>query len=158
MKFSLFQANTMIKTFGLFKVPMLIYAGATITELSEHRTVVKIPLNWRTKNHLNSLYFGSMAVGADVTAGLYASLLIKQLGKKVHLSFKDFNANFLKRSMSDTFFVAENNQEVKKLVEEVIEFPGVRKNLAIPIYATTNLDESEARVADFVLTLSLKFS
>jgi len=156
MKFSLFQANAMIKTFGLFKVPMLIYAGVSIVELNENRTVVKIPLNWRTKNHLNSLYFGSLAVGADVAAGLYASLLIKELKKKVHLSFKDFNANFLKRSMSDTYFVVENNKEVAAFIDRVIAAPGVRQNLPVNVYATTNANENGERIADFILTLSLK--
>ncbi len=156
MKFSLFQANALIKTFGLFKVPMLIYTGVSIVELNENRTVVKVPLNWRTKNHLNSMYFGSLAVGADVTAGLYASLLIKELDKKVHLSFKDFNANFLKRSMSDTYFVVENNKEIAEFVNSVVAVPGVRQNLPVNVYATTNANENGERIADFILTLSLK--
>lgn len=158
MKFNLFQANAVIKAFGLFKVPMLIFAGVSIVELNENRSVIKIPINWRTKNHLNSLYFGSLAVGADVAAGLYASLLIRESKKKIHLSFKDFKANFLKRSMSDTYFVVDNLKDISNFVSDVIANPGQRKNYSVNVYATNHLDPQMQtdRVAEFVLTLSLK--
>lgn len=157
MKFSLFKANALIKTFGIFKVPMIIFAGVSISEINEETTVVKVPLNWRTKNHLNSLYFGSLAVGADVAAGLYASLVIKELGKKVHLSFKDFSANFLKRSMGDTYFVVNKNKDILQFIEEVINHPGERKNLVVAVVATTNPKDQGEIIAEFKLTLSLKY-
>jgi len=157
LKIHLTQANIFLKAFALTKVPMILFTGVSIIELSEQRTVIKIPLNWRTKNHLNSMYFGAMAVGADVASGLYASLLIKESQKKIHLSFKDFTANFLKRPTSNVFFIVDRVQEIKQLVDEVIEKPNMRKNLPISVIAATNLKLiSESTVAEFVLTLSLK--
>ena len=55
--------------FGLTKVPMLLYLTPVVEELNERRCVVRIPLSYRSKNHLNSMYFGSMAAGADCAGG-----------------------------------------------------------------------------------------
>lgn len=156
MKINLLQANIFMKSFGLAKVPMLLYTGVYIVDLSEDKTVVKVPLNWRTKNHLGSMYFGALAVGADVAAGLYASLLIRNSKKKVHLSFKDFHANFLKRPMMDTYFVVDKVKEITAFVEDVIQNPGERKNYLVNLYAATSPEENGEKVAEFSLTLSLK--
>jgi hypothetical protein len=157
MKINSSKANIILKAFALTKVPMILFTGVSIVEISEHRTVIKIPLNWRTKNHLKSMYFGALAVGADVASGLYASLLIRDSKKKIHLSFKDFKANFLKRPTDDVYFIVNNHTEIKQLIEDVINHPNERKNLSIPVIATTNIhDTQDSTVADFSLTLSLK--
>ncbi len=31
---------------------------------------IRIPLGWRTRNHLGSMYFGALATGADLVGGL----------------------------------------------------------------------------------------
>jgi hypothetical protein len=60
---------------GLFKIPLLFYVSPKIIEISPDSCIIKIKLRRRTKNHLNSMYFGAMAVGADVAVGLHAFYL-----------------------------------------------------------------------------------
>ena len=159
MKINLTKANFFLKCFALTKVPLILFTGVSIVEISDQRTVVKIPLNWRTKNHLKSMYFGALSVGADVAAGLYASLLIQESKLKIQLSFKDFKANFLKRPTADVYFVVDNAQQIMKFVSDIAKNPGIRKNLTVPVYAATNhRDVANSLVAEFALTLSLKLS
>ena len=57
---------------GRFKIPMLGYTAPKLIELNNNKAKVKIKLKRRTKNHLNSMYFGALAVGADVAGGIHA--------------------------------------------------------------------------------------
>ncbi len=141
--------------FGHFQVPMIGYIGAKIIELGDVKTIIKVPLNRRTKNHLGSMYFGAMATAADVTSGLGAMKHIFDSGKKIHLSFKDFEAQFLKRAEGDTFFENIQGMEIKKFVAEVVK-SGERMNMPIIVVATVPDKFKDEPVATFKLTLSLK--
>ncbi len=147
--------NLFLKTFAL-KIPMLFFVSPKVIKMNEQETIVKIPLNWKTKNHLGSMYFGVLAVGADAVGGLAAMKQIKLSGKKVHLSFKNFKADFLKRPEADTLFVNTQGQEIRDFVTKVIKNPGERMNFPLEILATCPSKLGEEPVARFELTLSLK--
>ena len=46
-----------------------------------------MPLRRRTKNHLGSMYFGVLAVGADITGGFLAMEPIQESGRNITLNF-----------------------------------------------------------------------
>lgn len=157
MKISITKVNFFLKAFALTKIPLILFSGVSVIEINDQRTIIKIPLNWRTKNHLKFMYFGALCVGADVAAGLYALLLIQESKLKIQLSFKDFKANFLKRPTADVYFIVNNADEIRACVQNVINEPGIRKNLSVPVSAITDLnDNMNSTVAEFILTLSLK--
>ena len=146
--------NAYLKLFGLTKIPLLLFVNPRITKLTQEEVEVKIPLNWRTKNHLKSMYFGSLAIGVDTAGGLLATRFIQESKKKVHLSFKDFQANFLKRAQSDAYFVNTQGKEIKNLVDEIIASPGLRKNLTLRV----DVFSKNEMVANCFITLSLKMN
>ena len=76
-----------LRWLGLTRIPLLFYVGASITEISPERMVVKIPLRRRTKNHLNSMYFGALSAGADCAVGVLAMYLIKKQPENIALVF-----------------------------------------------------------------------
>ena len=45
--------TALLRAFGFFKVPLINYVSPKVKELSVDRTELIIPLNRRTKNHLN---------------------------------------------------------------------------------------------------------
>lgn len=145
----------MLKAFGL-KVPMILYVGAKVLKSNSKETIVKIPLTWRTKNHLNSMYFGTMAAGADIAGGLAAMARIQESKQNIHLSFKDFKADFLKRAEADTLFINKQAKEIKGFVNKVIENKGERMNFPLIIEAICPDKLGDEVVAKFELTLSLK--
>jgi acyl-coenzyme A thioesterase PaaI-like protein len=65
------NATLKLWAFGWLKVPMIAWVRPKVIELNDERSVIKIALTRRTKNHLNSLYFGALCVGADVTGGIH---------------------------------------------------------------------------------------
>lgn len=150
-----FKNNLVLRYFGFFKIPLIGFVRPKVIEMSDIKTIVKVPLNRRTKNHLNSMYFGVLATAADVTCGFAAMNHIYKSGKNIHLSFKDFNAEFLKRAEGDTFFENSQGKEIKEFVDEVIR-TGERMNMPLKVIATVPEKFNDEPVALFTLTLSLK--
>ena len=148
------KANWYLKFFGITKIPLLWYCRPNIIELSSEKVEIKIPLKHRTKNHLGSMYFGALSVGADITGGFLAMPPIQKSKRKIILVFKDFNAKFLRRAESDVHFLCKDGQAVSNLVDKAIE-TGERQNYQLTITATTPKISDEI-IAEFALTLSIK--
>ncbi|MBS83045.1 MAG: DUF4442 domain-containing protein [Gammaproteobacteria bacterium] len=154
----MFSKNTkltwMVKLFGLSKVPMIYYCKPKVIQFNNELLEIKIPLNRRTQNHLNSMYFGALAVGADVTGGFLALPAIQKSKRKINLLFKDFNAKFLKRAEADVHFICQDGIAVNNLVQQAIATKE-RQNYTLKIIAKTP-SISDDIVAEFDLTLSIK--
>ncbi|MBC7427926.1 MAG: PaaI family thioesterase [Bacteriovorax sp.] len=150
-----YQDTMFVRLFGFMKVPLIFWVSPSVITMNDKECIIKIPLNRRTKNHLNSMYFGVLCTGADIAGGLVAMNEISASGKKVALSFKDFKADFLKRAEGDVHFIVTQIPEIKKFVAEVIK-SGERMNLPVEIKAVVPSINPTEEVATFVLTLSLK--
>lgn len=150
-----FKETLSIWAFGLLKIPMIWFVRPKVLSIDSSHCKVLIPLNRRTKNHMGSMYFGALAVGADLSAGLIAVRLIREAEAKVSLAFKDFHAEFLKRAEGDVVFHCDQGAEIQELVKKVLETPD-RHQIPVPIEAKDS--ESSEVVARFQLTLSLKRS
>jgi acyl-coenzyme A thioesterase PaaI-like protein len=146
-----------LKAFSLAKIPMLAFVSPSLAAWDEEQTVIKIPLSWRTKNHLGCMYFAALAAGADLAAGFAAMSEIRASGAKVSLIFKDLQANFLKRAEGDVLFTCREGAAIKALVEKALT-SGERVELPIPVVATVPAKLGDDPVATFTLTLSLKRS
>ena len=144
----------MIRVFGFSKVPMIYYCRPSVIYNDKEILEIKIPLNRRTKNHVNSMYFGALSIGADITGGFLALPAIQKSGKKINLVFKDFNARFLKRAESDVHFICKDGLAVNNLVTTAIQTQE-RQNYTLKIIAKTP-KISDDIVAEFDLTLSIK--
>lgn len=97
---------------GTFKIPMLGFARPKLLAIDADQVVMKIKLRRRTKNHLNSMYFGALAVGADTAAGIHAYYLGVEKKLKLSLAFKSCKAEFLKRAETDVTFVCKECEKL----------------------------------------------
>ena len=148
------KTTRLIQLFGITKVPMIWYCRPKVIQHTDERIEIKIPLKRKTKNHLGSMYFGALAVGADITGGFLAMNPIQESGRKINLIFKDFKADFLKRPEGDVHFICNDGLAVKELVETVAK-SNERHNYKLSIDAIVPSLSPEI-VAKFELTLSLK--
>lgn len=141
--------------FSHFKVPMIAYVKPRLMLINEREIVIRVPLNRRTRNHLNSMYFGALAVGADLAGGFHAFYHADLAGCKVSLAFKSFQAQFLQRPESDVHFVCNEGELVKQMILES-KTQGHRITQPIKITAYTNYSEAPKEVAHFILELSVR--
>lgn len=145
------KANLMLKAFGLTKVPLLFATGAKVTSIDDTSCVVRIPFIKIIKNHLGSMYFGALAIGADACIGILAAHKIYHSGENISLVFKSFKADFIKRPIGPTEFVCEEGSAIDELIAETLE-KKERCHRIIKAVAKTNNEV----VAEFELELSLK--
>jgi acyl-coenzyme A thioesterase PaaI-like protein len=101
---------------GKFKIPLIGYTGVQLLELNETTVKAKVKLKRRTKNHLNSMYFGALAVGADVAGGIHAFYYAQIHNKKVSFAFKGMNCEFIKRAESNCIFVSTDGKKVEDAI------------------------------------------
>ncbi|MBT3992864.1 MAG: DUF4442 domain-containing protein [Gammaproteobacteria bacterium] len=148
------KTNRLIRLFGVTKVPMIWYCRPKVIEHNDEKIEIQIPLKRRTKNHLGSMYFGVLAVGADITGGFLAMDPIQDSGRNIALIFKDFKADFLKRPEGDVHFICKDGLAIKELVDKVTHSTE-RHNYKLNIEAIVPTISTEV-VAKFELTLSLK--
>lgn len=141
--------------FGHFKVPLIGYLHPRLITLTDKEIVIKLRLSRHSKNHLNSMYFGALAVGADLAGGLHGFYHARQARLKVSLAFKSFQAQFIKRPESDVYFVCTMGEDVREMILES-QTTGLRINRPLRITAYTNYPHQSEEVASFVLELSLR--
>lgn len=145
-----------MRLFGWLKIPLLASVRPTVIELSATRCVIRIPLRRWTRNHLGSMYFGALAIGADCAGGLLAMDQIKRTGGRVSLVFKSFQASFLKRPETDVYFICEEGEAIRDQVQRAL---ASEERITEPMHvqaAVKAADGTFEAVATFTLELSLK--
>ncbi|MBU6153315.1 MAG: DUF4442 domain-containing protein [Bdellovibrionales bacterium] len=145
-----------LRAFSFAKIPLLFAAGPKVVSLDDHTCVISLPFKRRNLNHLGSMYFGALCIGADAAGGLIAAKKLRELKSgKGSLIFKDFTAKFLKRPEGETHFTCRVGDEICKAVERAAA-TGERVDLPVPVTATVPSISGDEPVAEFILTLSLK--
>lgn len=147
--------NLSLHMLAFWKIPTMFFTRPSVEHLNEESCSIKIPLNRRTRNHVKSMYFGVLAVGADLAGGLMAMHQITLSKKRVSLVFKDCVADFHKRAEGDVIFTCQDGAMISQQVQETIN-TGERVNIPVTIIATVPDKMGDEPVASFKLTLSLK--
>ena len=137
--------------FGLIKIPLIGFCRPRIEEVSETRISVKIPLNRRTRNHVNSMYLGVMTVGADLATGFLAYYLLQLQGLNAAPVFKSMKAEYFKRAEDAVYFVCEEGDTIQAMIQRMIDTKE-RENQPIMVKAMCNNE----LVAQFEMELSMK--
>lgn len=142
----------MVFLLGFFKIPMVFYVRPQILQVDSSTVKLKIKIRRRTKNHLKSMYFGALAVGADIAGGIHAFYFSEKLGGKVSFAFKDMKATFHKRAESDVTFVCNDGHIVEAAVNKS-KSSGERVNETVKVEAFNTDNEV---VATFEMGVSVK--
>lgn len=154
MNFETLKMTALVNAYSLFKIPLLAFITPRIVELGEARSAVKVRLGLRTRNHLGVMYFGALAMGAELSVALKALQTIQASGKKIDFIFKDFHADFLKRADGHVIFVCEAGAEIAALVGAAAA-DSERHTQTFEGYAYVPSKSTEP-VMKFQVTLSLK--
>jgi acyl-coenzyme A thioesterase PaaI-like protein len=154
--FELFKKTFMLRLLGWTRIPLLASVRPTLVELDDDHCVVRIPLRRWTRNHLGSMYFGALSIGADCAGGLLAVERIRRRRAGLSLVFKAFRADFLKRAEGDVYFTCEDGARIGALVERVLA-TGERQTEPVRVRGAVRApDGTLETVAEFILDLSLK--
>ena len=151
---SLKEANWVLFLTGWFRIRMIAFSRPRITELTTDRIVIRIPLNRRTRNHVGSMYFGALNIGADLAAGFMAYYFARKTGLTILPVFSRLEASYLKRADGDVYFRCSSGDEILEMLEHCISSPDrITRDLKVTAYLN---DPEESVVAEFTLGLSIK--
>jgi acyl-coenzyme A thioesterase PaaI-like protein len=149
---SIRKMRWMLFLLGFFKIPLVGFIKPKLISIDENKVCVKIKLRRRTKNHLNSMYFGALAVGADIAGGIHVFYFAELSNLKVSFAFKGMKADFIKRAESDILFESNQGEIVRNAINLSAE-TGERVNETINVIA---LDQNQEIVATFEMIVSVK--
>lgn len=149
------KANLYLNLFGFSKVPMIWLCRPKIIRMDGSSIAIEIPLKRRTKNHLSSMYFGVLAIGADVAGGFMAMSKAKEKGVDISLAFKGVEGRFIKRAESNVLFQCRDGEKIERMLQQTITTKE-RVNEPVKITATCPDIEKDTIVAEFELMLSVK--
>jgi acyl-coenzyme A thioesterase PaaI-like protein len=150
----LVRETVIVRLLGL-RIPSLLFLGPRVMELDDDGCAVKIPLGWRSRNHVGSMYVGALCAGADLASGLNAYRTIRSGHPKVVPLFKDLRADFLKRADGDVLFRTRDGRRVAEAVRQA-DATGERLTLPVEVVATVPERYGDEPVARFTLGLSVR--
>lgn len=148
------KLTALINAYSAFNIPLLAMITPRVIELTENRSVVRVRLDRRTRNHLGVMYFGALAMGAELSIALKAIDAINKSGKRIDFIFKDFSAQFLKRADGHTHFVCDEAALVEDLIQRACA-TAERLDHTFKGYAFVPTGGPDP-VATYTLTLSVK--
>lgn len=151
----MWKETLFLRAFTFFKIPLICFVRPSVVTMTPERVEIKIPLNWFTRNHLRSMYFGTLAIGADCAAGFLVAHKIFSRKLPVSFAFKDVRGEFLKRAEGDVLFVCEQGVALNQALDAALT-TGERQNITVQIQAMVPERLGTEPAAIFHLTLSLK--
>lgn len=154
MNFENLKLTAFINGLSLLKLPLLAFISPRVVELTDARSVVKVGLGYRTRNHLNVMYFGALAMGAELSIALKCVTEIQKSKQKIDFLFKDFKCEFLKRADGDVYFVCDQAAGVAELIRRAT-LTNDRLEHSFTGYACVP-GKSEEPIMKYELTLTVK--
>ena len=151
----MFKDNLFLSLYAWTKIPLIGFCSPKVIEASDQRTILKVNLGFRTKNHLGAMYFGALAIGSELCIAMLAVKKIKESGEHIDFLFKDYKADFLKRAEGDVHFICEEAQVIVDQINEA-KNSSERINRTMTAYAIVPSVSVTEKVATFALTLSVK--
>lgn len=150
-----FKQTAFLRAFTWWNIPLIWWVRPSVIEAGKNKTVVQIKLGRRTRNHLNTMYFGAIVIGSELVVALRAVQAIVASKQKVDFVFKDFSIQCLKRAEGDVHFICEQGEDVEALVHKTIA-SGERETKTYEGYAIVPSKSMTEKVATFTVTLSVK--
>jgi len=152
----LLKETALLRLLGLAKIPLVLFVGPTVEKLDDEEAVLRIPLTWRSRNHVGVMYIGALVAGADLVTGLPAAKLIMTgPHRRIELLFTEMRAEFLKRADGDVLFRQRQVREVVAAVRRAEE-TGERVTVPIEVIATVPETRGDEPVARFLMSITFK--
>ena len=154
MNLELLKLSALINAYSVVNIPLLAFVTPQVLTLDGSKSEVRVRLDRRTRNHLGVMYFGALAMGAELSIALKAITSIRSSGKRIDFIFKDFSAEFLKRADGHVHFICEEVPLVNQLIQQAAQ-NNERHEKTFNGYAVVPSSGPEP-VMRYKLTLSVK--
>ncbi len=110
----------LFRLYLLTKLPLGLFAGLRVRELSRERCAVSVPYGWRSTNPFRSTYFAALAMAAELSTGALAMAAVELAPGSVAMLIVGLEAEFGKKATGATTFVCEDGAAAFAAVQETL--------------------------------------
>jgi hypothetical protein len=100
-------------------LPSIWWWSISIRKVSETDATISIPLNWRTQNPFQSIYFAALGGAAELSTGILASLHCRGKGK-ISMLITAMHAEYIKKATDTIVFTCDSGSEIRETIEKTI--------------------------------------
>ncbi|HXU30707.1 MAG TPA: DUF4442 domain-containing protein [Thermoanaerobaculia bacterium] len=114
------RSRLLMRLFFLGKLPLALFAGLRIEEITAERCAVSVPYGWRSTNPFRSTYFAALAMAAELSTGALAMAAVEASPVPVALLIVGLEAAFEKKAAARTTFTCLAGAEIAATVARAI--------------------------------------
>ncbi|MBV6653169.1 MAG: DUF4442 domain-containing protein [Mameliella sp.] len=114
-----FNTPWKMRLFFLRRLPSCMFWGIRVESCDADTCTVSIPYRWTTQNPFRSTYFAALGGAAELSTGTLALLAIAGKGK-VSMLITGFEARFVKKADTRTYFTCNAGTEIRAAVDHAI--------------------------------------
>ena len=140
-----------LRLFMMQKLPMAWLAGLRLTQLTPETATVTVRYKYLTQNPFRSIYFGCLAMAAELASGIQAMMHV-QAGRPVSMLVVGLQGDFTKKAVGLISFTCPDGPRIAQAIAESRATGEGRLVEA----TSTGLDEAGDVVATFRLTWSFR--
>lgn len=134
------------------KLPLALFAGLKVTELTANGCAVTVPYGWRTQNPFRSTYFAAQAMAAEMSTGALGLALVQSSPKPMSMLIVGMTADFSKKADKTLTFRCADGPAVTEAFREALE---TGKGTKVTCTAVGTLPEGTV-ASTFTFTWSFK--
>lgn len=103
------------------KLPLALFAGLRVTELTADACAVTVPYGWRTQNPFRSTYFAAQAMAAEMSTGALGLALVQSAPSPVSMLIVGMTAEFTKKADKLLTFRCADGPAVSDAFQRALE-------------------------------------
>jgi hypothetical protein len=110
-----------LRGFMLAKLPLALFAGLRVTELTADACSVTVPYGWRTQNPFRSTYFAAQSMAAEMSTGALGLSLVQAAPVSVAMLIVGMTAEFTKKADKLVTFRCTDGPAVAKAFQHTLD-------------------------------------
>ena len=108
------------RLFTIVKLPTAFFAGLRVEFFDESKAVVSVSQKWFNKNPFHSIYFGVLAIAAEVSTGIAGFASVYKRNPTVSMLVIKCEGAFYKKAIGKICFTCTDVQQVQDIVAQAI--------------------------------------
>ena len=141
--------------FGLFKItklPLTFLSGIKAEELSPNKATTSVKYKYLNTNPFKSVYFGVLAMTAELSTGILAIFSIAKYQESISLLVVESNGKFHKKATGKIKFTCNDGALFEKKLKSCLE-----EKIPVTVKASTKgFNEQNELVCEYTFTWSFK--
>ncbi len=105
------------RLFLLSRLPLILFTGIRIRELTPEQAVVSVRFKWLNQNPFRSIYFAVLAMAAELSTGSLCMGHLYQAKPAISMLIVQLTAQFQKKATGTIRFTCSDGEKIHEAIE-----------------------------------------